>query len=410
MDLIKDIKSWFQGSPFGEKRAVSDWNGQLNSVDDWQGTFFGNSGGITRENAMMLPVYYSAVRLISESLAGLPFKAYRSTSTGKEPLTDDHRYKLLKNPNELQTRFNFIQCLVMDVLTVGNCYAIIHRAGRRVLSLEYVPAGRVAVQVEDGKVRYKIREKEYKPEDIIHVKGMGFDGIKGFAPIDYAKDTVGLGMAAAKFGKDYFEKGAVLSGVLVSEGNLTNDQQKQIHDNWHSKAHGKDNNHSTKVIGGGLKYSKIGNTPLESQNIETRMFQIQEVARLFGIPLHLLQDLTKSSFSNIEIQSFEYTKHCLYPWCIRFEQEFTRRLFPEDDLFCEFSIDGLLRASAKDRADLYKTLFEIGAITQNQVAKLENLEGRPEGDRTFIHKDLIPTDKIDEYLNNQNGNTKSPAQ
>lgn len=403
MNLVEDIKKWFGGA---EKRAVPEnWDGKLNSLEDWQElNFLAGGGKATRENAMALSCYWGAVRLISDSLASVPLKTFRSTSTGKSPAKDDYRYKLLKeSPNDLQTSFQFRSCLVIDLLTTGNCYAIIHRIGRRIHSLEYVPAGHVAIERDGLKVRYKIREKEYKPSDMIHVAGMGFDGLKGFSPLEYAKDTIGIGLATSQFVIDYFKKGAVMSGILSTDTNLTPEQAAQLKTTWHEQAHGNNNNHTTKVVGGGLKYSRISNTPEESSLIDQRKFQIQEVARLFGIPLHLLGDLEKSSFNNIEVQGYEYVKYCLSPYAIRFEQEFKKKLFPEDDMFAEHNLDGFLRASSKDRGELYKVLFETGAITSNQIAKFENLPGHPDGNN-YMRPDLTSTDK------KQNGNTSKTAQ
>ncbi|EMR02520.1 phage portal protein [Cesiribacter andamanensis] len=394
------LKSLF--SYGGEQRSQPV---KLSQIDNWQSFFLGGgavtSSGqlVTRESAMRWSPVYACIRIISENMASVPLKVYKSTPTGKEVDKTNPLYRLLHSePNPLMSSFTWRQIMQVDLLTEGNAYSIIHRRGSKVTALEYVPAGKVATYPQGDSLTYEIEKKRYKHTDILHVTGLGWDGVKGMSPIEYAREAIGLGMASEKYGADYFGQGATLSGILTTEATLNPDQRTALKAAWYEEAHGKKNNHATKVLGGGMKYQRIGNTPEESQNVQIRRFQLEEVARIFGIPNHLLNNLENASFSNIEMQSSEFVMYCLRPHAARWESELQRKLFPNDDTFAEFSLDGLLRANAKDRAELYKGLFNVGAIDSNTIAKLENLEGTPDGNRRYVHKDMIPADLIEKYL------------
>jgi len=207
---------------------------------------------------------------------------------------------------------------------------------------------------------------------------LGFDGLVGYSPIAMAKNAVGLAIATEEYGAKFFANGAAPGGVLEHPGTIKDPQK--VKESWNAAYQGSANSHRVAVLEEGMKYQPIGISPEQAQFLETRKFQINEIARIFRVPPHMLADLEKSSFSNIEQQSLEFVKYTLDPWVVRWEQSMCRALLSDSEkptVFIKFNVDGLLRGDYESRMSGYATARQNGWMSANDIRELENLDRIP---------------------------------
>lgn len=365
--------------------------------------FFGSSTSgkyVTERSSMQMTAVYSCVRILSEAVASLPLQFYRYTSDGgKEKATDRPLYFLLHDePNPEMTSFIFRETLMTHLLLWGNAYAQIIRNGKgEVVALYPLMPDRMTVdRDEHGKLYYEYtvldaddvngrrgtnqvgRTVKLKPYEVLHIPGLGFDGLVGYSPIAMAKNAIGLAIAAEEYGSKFFANGAQPSGVLEHPGTLQD--PGKIRDSWQSTFGGSGNANKIAVLEEGMKYAPISIPPDQAQFLETRKFQIDEIARIFRVPPHMVGDLDKSSFSNIEQQSLEFVKYTLDPWVCRWEQAMVKVLLkPEEkrDYFFKFNVDGLLRGDYESRMNGYAIARQNGWMSANDIRELENLDRIP---------------------------------
>lgn len=329
--------------------GILDWIGSKRSRDkphnsyegqDFSYLFGRTTSGETVDEfkAMQTTAVYACVRILAEAVASLPIHVYERTETGKEKKLDHPLYFLLHDePNPEMSSFIFRETMMSHLLIWGNAYVqIIRDKGGRVISLYPLLPDKMSVHRDDsGRLYYKYqRQTEENPnfndkgtvllkqEDILHVPGLGFDGLIGYSPIAMAKNAIGMTLATENYGASFFKNGAN-PGILKDP--------KRVRDSWNAVYNGVTNAHKVAVLEEGMKYTQVGIPPEEAQFLQTRKFQINEIARLYRIPPHMVGDLEKSSFSNIEQQSLEFVKYTLDPWVVRLEQAFKRSLFlPEE--------------------------------------------------------------------------------
>ena len=217
-----------------------------------------------------------------------------------------------------------------------------------------------------------------KSTDVLHIPGLGFDGLVGYSPIAMAKNAIGMAIACEEFGAKFFANGAAPSGVLEHPGTLKD--PSRVRESWTQTFGGSSNAHKVAVLEEGMKYTPISISPEQAQFLETRKFQINEIARIFRVPPHMVGDLEKSSFSNIEQQSLEFVKYTLDPWVSRWEQAMVRSLLSADDkkkYFIKFNVDGLLRGDYQSRMNGYAVGRQNGWLSANDIRELENLDRIP---------------------------------
>ena len=218
-----------------------------------------------------------------------------------------------------------------------------------------------------------------KPSDVFHIPGLGFDGLVGYSPIAMAKNAIGMAIACEEYGAKFFANGATPGGILEHPGTVKNPQR--VRDSWTSAFGGSSNANKVAVLEEGMKYTPISISPEQAQFLETRKFQINEIARIFRVPPHMVGDLEKSSFSNIEQQSLEFVKYTLDPWVARWEQAIVRSLLSADEktrYFVKFNVDGLLRGDYQSRMNGYAIGRQNGWMSANDIRELENLDRIPE--------------------------------
>jgi len=359
--------------------------------------FGGTTAGkpVNEHTAMQMTAVYSCVRILSETVAGLPLHVYLyNDSGGKEKNLQHPLYKLLHDePNPEMTSFALRETLMSHLLLWGNAYAqIIRNASGEVIALYPLMPNKMTVDRDsNGRLFYlyqrstddaptlgKDSQVYLAPSDVLHIPGLGFDGLVGYSPIAMAKNAVGLAMATEEYGAKFFANGAAPGGVLEHPGTIKDPQK--VKESWNAAYQGSTNAHRVAVLEEGMKYQAIGISPEQAQFLETRKFQINEIARIFRIPPHMLADLEKSSFSNIEQQSLEFVKYTLDPWVVRWEQSMCRALLMESEkptVFIKFNVDGLLRGDYVSRMSGYATARQNGWMSANDIRELENLDRIP---------------------------------
>jgi len=394
----------------------------------------GSSSGkvINEKTAMQMTAVYSCVRILSEAIAGLPLFVYKYGEDGsKDKYLDHPLWRVLHDePNPEMTSFVFRETMMNHLLLTGNAYAqIIRNARGDVVALYPLMPNRMTVDRDSqGRLYYRYRKssddalevRKNKPNDVIlapsevlHILGLGFDGLVGYSPIAMAKNAVGLAIAAEEYGAKFFANGAAPSGVLEHPGTLKDPER--IRESWQSTFGGSANSNKIAVLEEGLKYTPIAISPEQAQFLETRKFQINEIARIFRVPPHMLADLEKSSFSNIEQQSLEFVKYTLDPWVIRWEQAMNKSLLLESekrDVFTKFNVDGLLRGDYQSRMTGYATARQNGWMSANDIRQLENLDRIPEelgGDLYLINGAMTKLQDAGAFANTTTTGTEEPS-
>lgn len=362
--------------------------------------FMGNSSSgkaVTERSAMQMTAVYSCVRILAEAIAGLPLQLYKYTDIGgKEKAIEHPLYLLLHDePNPEMTSFIFRETLMTHLLLWGNAYAQIIRNGKNeVLSLYPLMPNRMTVdRDEHGRLYYSYQMQTddgadmkqgtvvLSPQDVLHIPGLGFDGLVGYSPIAMAKNAIGLAIATEEYGSKFFANGATPGAVLEHPG-LIKDPEK-VRESWNAAFRGSGNANKVAVLEEGMKYTPISIAPEQAQFLETRKFQIDEIARIFRVPPHMIGDLEKSSFNNIEQQSLEFVKYTLDPWVCRWEQAMNRSLLNEKEksgYFIKFNVDGLLRGDYQSRMNGYAVGRQNGWLSANDIRGLENMDQIPDED------------------------------
>ena len=388
--------------------------------------FFGGSSAgksVNERSALQMTAVYSCVRILAEAVAGLPFHLYRYTQDGgKEKAIDHSLYRLLHDePNPEMTSFIFRETLMTHLLMYGNAYAQILRNGKgEVIALYPLMPNRMRVDRDaNGQLYYTYTRSSdeantmqgttvtLRPTGVLHIPGLGFDGLVGYSPIAMAKNAIGLAIATEEYGAKFFANGAAPGGVLEHPGVIKDPDKLKA--SWNAAYQGSGNSHRIAVLEEGMKYQSIGISPEQAQFLETRKFQINEIARIFRIPPHMVGDLEKSSFSNIEQQSLEFVKYTLDPWIIRWEQSINRALLlpaEKDTLFAKFNVDGLLRGDYASRMQGYATGIQNGFMSPNDVRTLENMDKIPDalgGNRYLCNGNMVDIGSAGRW-NNPDGN------
>lgn len=348
---------------------------------------------VTERSAMQMTAVYSCVRILAEAVAGLPLHLYSYTNDGGKEKEIKHPlyFVLHDEPNIEMTSFVFRETLMTHLLLWGNAYAQIIRNGKgEVIALYPLMPNRMTVDRDSkGRLVYIYQTSSddaktmkgtmvyLKPEEVLHIPGLGFDGLVGYSPIAMAKNSIGMAIACEEYGAKFFANGAAPSGVLEHPSTLKD--PKKVRESWNATFGGSSNSNKVAVLEEGMKYTAIAISPEQAQFLETRKFQINEIARIFRVPPHMVGDLEKSSFSNIEQQSLEFVKYTLDPWVVRWEQAMARALLSpseKEKYFIKFNVDGLLRGDYESRMNGYATARQNGWMSANDIRGQEATKER----------------------------------
>ena len=348
---------------------------------------------ISEESSLTYSAVYAAVRCIAESLAMLPLQLFQKTENGREALTDHRLYYPISNqPNNFQTSYQFRETLTTHQCLWGNAYAYILRdRADRVSQLIPLHPSRVNAYFDSilNKVFYLIDGKQiFEQSDMIHFPALSCDGISGKSPIRLARENIGLSMATQKFGARFFGNGANPDVVMEHPGQLGDKAIEHLRYSWLNRHGGIDKSHNLAILEEGMKLNKLSIPPEESQFLQTRQFQVVEVARWFRVQPHMIADLSRSTFSNIEAQDIGFVKYTLLPWLKRWEQQLNMKLLTEDEkskgVYWEFNLDALLRGDIQKRGEFYTKMRTIGVLNANEIRTKENMNLREdEGGKSY---------------------------
>lgn len=361
---------------------------------DWS-TVFGGQAAIAGlpspsiNESMAMPAVYACIRVLAETVAGLPLITYRETRNGgRERATNHPLYALLRHqPNPEMSAFEFEELMTSHCAGWGNAYAqIIFDGAGRVVELWPLRPDRMTVERKNGERRYLYRQSNggevpLAVWQVHHRRAMVMDGLVGLSPLRVAMMAVALGMATEEFGARFFAQGARPGFILSHPGTLTDGAFQRLQKSWDSG--GGANAHKTKIIEEGMKVEQIGVPPEEAQFLETRRFQAQEIARLFRMPPHKIGLLEQATFSNIEHQSIEFVTDTIRPWLIRGEQAMYRDLLGKSEqgsIYFEYLVDGLLRGDTTTRYQAYAVARQWGWLSTNDIRRMENMPPVDGGD------------------------------
>jgi len=372
--------------------------------------FFGGTASgktVNERTAMQTTAVYACVRILAETIASLPLNVYRSTDNGKEKAIDHQLYYLLHDePNPEMTSFVFRETLMSHLLLWGNAYAQIIRDGRgKVLALYPLIPDRMTVDRSiNGELFYEYRKDTgsviLRKEDVLHIPGLGFDGLVGYSPIAMAKNAIGMAIATEEYGAKFFANGASPGGVLEHPGVVKD--PARIRESWNAVYQGSGNAHRVAVLEEGMKFQPIGIPPEQAQFLETRKFQTEEICRIFRVPPHLVANLDKATFSNIEHQSISFVVHTIRPWLVRLEQGMNKALLSPSEkgqYFVGFVVDGLLRGDYASRMQGYAIGIQNGFLSPNDVRTLENMNTIEYGDIYAMNGNMLKLEDVGAYAN-----------
>lgn len=378
MGILSKLAFWQQ------KSGAPDW-GTLERYIAWAFGGGASASGIivNPQTAMQAATVYACVQVLAQSIAMLPLNIYARGKDGARALATDHPlYPLLHDqPNDWQTNVEFFEMMVASLALRGNAYAYINRgrSGRVVELLPLHPDMVRANMAQGFRLEYQITMpdgsfKQLGPGELLHVRGMTLNGWLGISPIAYARESIGLALATEKFGGQLFKNGAKMGGVLEHPGKVGQEAYERLKGSF-DNAYSGENAHKTAILEEGMKFSKISMTADDSQFLETRKYQRSEIAAVFRVPPHMIGDLERATFSNIEQQSLEFVTYTLMPWLTRIEKAIKRDLLTEKErqqFTVKFNVNNLLRGDASARSTYYHNGILDGWLTRNEARLAES--------------------------------------
>lgn len=347
-----------------------------------------SSGFTINETAALgIPAVYACVRVLTEAIAALPLLTYERAANGdRERARNFSLFRLLHDaPNPLMTSFELRELLVGHLCLRGNAYCYIERDNGEIVALWPLHPDKVTVEISGRELIYGHQndgiEKMYSMADILHIRGLSADGIVGYSPLTLLRDSLGYAKAVGEYSSSYFKNDASPGGILSTAATLGPDSQKSLRAAWAAGHSGKDNHHRVAILDNDLKWQSIGVSPQDSQLIESQKFSVVEIARVFRVPLNLVMDYERSTYSNVTEQNRSFLTHTLQPWLTRIEQAAMKSLLTESEkekFFIEFLTQDFLRSDTKTRFESYKIAIEAGFLTIDEVRQLENMNAVPD--------------------------------
>ncbi len=363
----------------------------------------GSNGGIavTSETALTFSAVLGCVRVLSEGVAALPLITYERVGRGKERAINHSLYSVLHDsPNNEMTSFQWRETSMAHCTLWGNCYSeIIADGAGRVRELWPLLPQQMTPKRTDAGLVYEYRDPMgglivYTADQIFHVPGLSMNGLVGMSMIGIAREAIGLGLTLNRHGTKLFANGARAGGVLESPGELSEPAYKRLKESFNEQYAGVENAGKTILLEAGTKFNNLTMPNDDAQFLQTRMFQIEEIARMFRVPPHMIGDLEHATFSNIEQQSLDFVIYSLTPWLVRWEQAVSHKLLLSQErarYFSEFLTAALLRGDTMSRYTAYSSAISSGWITRNEVREIENLNpDNPSLDQYLFPLNMAP--------------------
>lgn len=341
---------------------------------------------VTPDSALTVSGWFAGVSYLSRTIAALPWGVYEKTPSGREPTSYGLVEWLLNNqPNPEMTAVAFKEALIAHALGWGNGMAEIQRdgAGRPIGLWLLEPDRSRPTRADDGRLVFETATPDgttrlLEPWQVFHLHGLSFDGITGYSAVQLAARSIGLAIAQEKFGAAFYQNGTVVGAMVEMPGSMTSQQIADTENYFNNKHGGAGNAFRMRVAPQGSKVHPLSMPMTDAQFIESRRLSITEVARWLGLPPHKLADLERSTNNNIEHQSIEVVQDAIVPWCVRLEQEANAKLIgirSQGRIYTKLAVQGLMRGDSKSRAEFYRTMTQIGAMSINEVRMLEEMNG-----------------------------------
>lgn len=364
-------------------------------------TIFPDANVFDTDKALTLTAVWCAIRLLAESVSSLPISVYTKQANGdKLEDTKSPIYNLVKfKPNYYQNKITFFEFIMLSICTEGNSYVqIVRNNSGTPVQLICLDPSNVTVVVNNNELFYQVDGGAVlDSSDVLHIKTITDDGVTGLSPISQCAKALNWGVSLEEFGSTFFSNGAKPSSILQTDRALSDTALQRLKTSFNNNYGKLKNSNSTIVLEEGLTFKPISISPEQAQFLSSRQFSIEEVARIFNVPPHMLKDLSKSSFNNIEMQSQEFVTYTLMPYITRIEQEMNLKLFRTNELgktFVEFNVNGLLRGDVKSRTEAYKTAITNGYMSINEVRQKENMNSIEGGDKHFMQMNMTTIDKV----------------
>lgn len=395
------FKRLFRGRDAPER--APDIKDQISAAPEFDFGAAASGKNVTEETAIQISTVYACVRVLAETIASLPLNVYESDGKGGSRIAQNHplEYLLHDAPNEEMTSFIWREQMMTQILLRGNSYSQIVRSGKTaILSIYPLLSSNMTVDRDDSGAltyKYKIEDENtitLSPSEVLHIPGMGFDGIMGYSPIALMKTTLGLTLAAEEYGSKVFGNGATPAGVLTHPNRLKDPEK--LRNAWNAAYGGSANAGKIAILEEGMKFERISMPNSEAQFLETRKFQVSEICRIYRVPPHMVGDLEHATFSNIEHQSISFAVHTIRPWLVRIEQSMNKALFSENErgkYFVKFNMDGLMRGDYKSRMEGYAIARQNGWMSADDIRGLENLNpigAEKGGEEYLVNGNMIP--------------------
>jgi HK97 family phage portal protein len=386
--------------PFFFKRATM--NMPQATLEDFFRTWdYESDAGVSvnPDTAYTLSAVYRAINLLSSTIGTLPIKLYRKNGTSRIEVDNLPGIKILNDPTQSSVQVIMRESIQTSALSWGNGYGYIKRNGNnQPLSIDFLDPQKVTPKIgTDKKVYYDIAGVDYNVPSryIFHIPALCFNGITGKSPIEVARQSIGGGLAMQKYGNQFFRNGAKSSGVLTHPNQLSDNARERFRERFEKKLKGPEG--GTMILEEGVKYTPLTIPNEQAQFLQSRKFTIEEIARWFGIPPHLLADLDRATYSNIEEQGIDFVTYSLTPWIVRWEQELNRKLLSPGERinhYFKFNLNGLLRGDAKTRAEYYRQMLDMGVLSINEVRQLEEFNDITDGDKHLVQLARTTLEKI----------------
>jgi len=383
-------------------------NSGFTKPDRWMIDAFGGTpthAGVTVNEltAMQSSAVFACVRVLAETVASLPLPVYQRLPSGGKTRAPTHvLYPVLHDiANPEMTSFLFRETMMVHLGLWGNAYAEIeYDAGGRVRALWPITPNRVVVarNEQTNELQYTVTlpeglTKTFPAWKIFHIPGIGFNGLVGMSPITAARQAIGLAVATETFGAKFFGNGTNIGGIAKHPGKLSEQGSKNLRASINEAYTGLGNSHRLMLLEEGMDFEKIGIPPEDAQFLETRKFQLNDIARFYRIPPHMIGDLERATFSNVEQQSIDFVVHTIRPWLVRWEQSINMKLFPEHErksYYAEHLVDGLLRGDIKSRYEAYAVGRQNGWLSANDIREMENMNPIDGGDVYLVNGNMVP--------------------
>ena len=370
----------------------------------------GNKVYVTDETALSVTTVWACVSLLSDSVGVLPIHLYKHTDNGREKVSSHPSLSLIRYPNAYTSRMELMQNLMVSVALYGNGYAQIFRDNdSRAVKLKILDPAvpQPYLSDNDDELFYDVAGKKVHSDDMIHIKGLVVDGLKGKSPISVFRENLELSMNVQNYGNRFFAQGGNTSSVIEVPGSLSEKAYDRLKADITKRIAGIENAHKPMLLEAGAKYSRI-NIPLDdAQFLSTRKFQKGEIASIYRIPPHMVGDLERATYSNIEQQGQEFVTYCLMPYLERIESELNRKLLRYDEqetYYFRFTINGLLRADSKSRSEFYKNMYMIGCMNANEIRQMEEMNSYEGGEKYFVQQNMTTTDNAIKQNNETRNN------